>query len=84
MELSRSLDSALEQTKGGGLPAELTHFVVAERFSTDPRVVYEEWPEEMIEDALAVMAAETRYHSRHAAATATPNQPSLAGLPRLQ
>jgi len=36
---------------------------LADRFNTDPLAVLE-WPEEMVRDALQIMAAQSRYHER--------------------
>ena len=60
-----TLDGTLEETKGQGLPAELWHFAIAQRFGSDPEAVRTEWSAETVEEALAIIRAEQRYRSRH-------------------
>ena len=54
----------MELSKGRGYPVDFEHFAIAERFNESPAAVLE-WPIELVEDARALMRAETRYEKRH-------------------
>lgn len=55
--MSRELDGAINRgTRVHGLE----HFHVANRFHADPYDVWTNWPAYMVEDALAILAAEGR------------------------
>ena len=62
-KLSRTLDAALERSEGAGYPEGLEHFAIAETWGCSPAEVLD-WDTEMVEDAMQIMRARSRYAAR--------------------
>lgn len=77
--MGAALDGALER---GGLPGELWYIAIADRFpGVSPLEIRDEWDEDMVEEAMHLMSAEGRHHTRHPAGGSRGG--SLAGIPEL-
>ena len=55
--------SALERSGGAGYPAGLEHFAIAETWGCSPAEVLD-WDTEMVEDAMQITRARSRYAER--------------------